>query len=468
MQQCAVSCSVPTGTLRPSRRAAAIVCKPTAAVRLGHLPTPLPTNASPLRAQHQAAARARKAWVSSAMGAYPALAVGAYPAAAAAPLAPAPQKVLTLWQQLMRHLARGAAMLSLALVVALGATGAAEAARSGGRMGGSSFGGGRSFGGGGGFGGSSSFGGSRSVGGSSMFGGSLFGGAGGSSSSALGSYRSSSGASPLSGGFSRGGVGLAPRTVQTNSFFISPFGYGMGYPMMGGGGGILSLVFWGAFALILLQVVQGVMRSRSGEAIEDDVSYAGGGYSEGYDEVVTVAKVQVGLLGSARELQSDLERIADKADTRSSTGLHYILQETVLSLMRNPDYCLYGFAKSKRERSAQAGETQFNQLSLQERGKFQSETRSNVGGMANRSSSKKGYKDGDKELIVVTVIVAADGSFKLPQVDGRTSLRDALSILGSVRAEDLLAVEVLWTPEEEGDYFTVEDLAYDYPTLNTL
>jgi hypothetical protein len=33
--------------------------------------------------------------------------------------------------------------------------------------------------------------------------------------------------------------------------------------------------------------------------------------------------------------------------------------------MRNPDYCLYGFAKSKRERSAESGETQFNQLSLQ-------------------------------------------------------------------------------------------------------
>ncbi len=33
--------------------------------------------------------------------------------------------------------------------------------------------------------------------------------------------------------------------------------------------------------------------------------------------------------------------------------------------MRNPDYALYGFAKSKRERSAEDAETQFNQLSLQ-------------------------------------------------------------------------------------------------------
>lgn len=31
-----------------------------------------------------------------------------------------------------------------------------------------------------------------------------------------------------------------------------------------------------------------------------------------------------------------------------------------------------------------------------------------------------------------------------------------------------LAVEVLWTPQEEGDYFTTSDLIRDYPKLNTL
>lgn len=39
--------------------------------------------------------------------------------------------------------------------------------------------------------------------------------------------------------------------------------------------------------------------------------------------------------------------------------------ETVLALMRNPDYCLYGWAKSKRERCAEDAETAFNNLSLQ-------------------------------------------------------------------------------------------------------
>jgi uncharacterized membrane protein len=51
---------------------------------------------------------------------------------------------------------------------------------------------------------------------------------------------------------------------------------------------------------------------------------------------------QVGLLGLARSVQSELDEIADKADTSSPQGLHYVLQETVLALLRHPDYCVYG------------------------------------------------------------------------------------------------------------------------------
>ncbi|PRW56501.1 hypothetical protein C2E21_4515 [Chlorella sorokiniana] len=370
------------------------------------------------------------------------------------PPPPPPSAAPSLGQRVL-HIA-GTAGLTVALALASAAP--AFAARSGGRMGGSSFGG-RSFSssGAGGWGGAAAAATSRSA-----------WGAGATSGGAWrGSYRSG-GSQPLTGGF--GSSYSSPSmSVRTNSFFLSPwgFGYGVGVPMYGGGG-LLSLLFWGAFAVIMLQVVQGVLRNMSGG--DDGYSYGGGG-TEGYEEVVTVAKVQVGLLGSAREIQTDLERISGRADTESPEGLHYILQETVLALMRNPDYCLYGFAKSKRERSAEDAETAFNQLSLQERGKFQQETRVNVGGRQGTSSlaAKKGaYAQGDKELIVVTILVAADGSFKMPTVDSRTSLNQALSLLGAVRADDLLAVEVLWTPEEEGDYFTVEDLAYDYPTLNTL
>lgn len=147
-----------------------------------------------------------------------------------------------------------------------------------------------------------------------------------------------------------------------------------------------------------------------------------------------------------------------------------MLQETVLSLMRNPEYCVYGFAKSGIEDSPEAAESRFNKLSLEERGKFQKETRVNVGGIKKQESLGRAGGDrlGSRELIVVTLLVAADGRVRLPKVTSAGDLKNALTTLGSLPAEDIFAVEVLWTPEDPDDHFSQEDLASDYPLLNTL
>ena len=49
------------------------------------------------------------------------------------------------------------------------------------------------------------------------------------------------------------------------------------------------------------------------------------------DQSVTVSKLQVGLLGDARRLQKQLDRIAGRADTNTPSGLHYILQGMCMS-----------------------------------------------------------------------------------------------------------------------------------------
>ena len=64
----------------------------------------------------------------------------------------------------------------------------------------------------------------------------------------------------------------------------------------------------------------------------------------GGTNTASVTKLQIGLLGLARNLQKDLEGIATKADTNSPDGLHFVLQETVMSLLRNPEYCVYGYS----------------------------------------------------------------------------------------------------------------------------
>lgn len=94
---------------------------------------------------------------------------------------------------------------------------------------------------------------------------------------------------------------------------------------------------------------------------------------EGYfgSERVTVAKVQLGLIAEGRRMQRDLERIAGRADTSDSDGLQFVLQETVLNLLRRPEVWVYGYSEGKSVTGAERGEEEYNRLSMSERGKFE-------------------------------------------------------------------------------------------------
>lgn len=249
------------------------------------------------------------------------------------------------------------------------------------------------------------------------------------------------------------------------------FGYG-GYPVYaggGGGGGLSDFIFFGLFALIAVSAISSFTRARSDGDYEDEDGQA-------YDDGVTVAKLQVGLLASARGLKRDLERIAAKADTSTPSGLHYVLQETVLSLLRNPEYAVYGAAKTLKGRSLAKAEQKFNEMSLAERGKVREETLVNVSGIRREGGFKgKGKADGgatsapgDEELIVVTVLVASKGRFTLPAVRSGAELRAALSTLGAVPSDGVLGVEVLWTPQDPQDSYSKGELMVDFPDLNNL
>lgn len=104
-----------------------------------------------------------------------------------------------------------------------------------------------------------------------------------------------------------------------------------------------------------------------------------------------------------------------------------------------------------------------------ERGKFSEETLSNVNARKRATSSTvAGEDNGINEYILVTIIAAADGNIKLPVVTDGSELRTALKRLGAIRVDALQAVEVLWTPQEEGDTLTEDELLSDYPQLNIL
>lgn len=295
---------------------------------------------------------------------------------------------------------------------------AASWAASGGRIGGSRFGGGgggysRNYGGGGGY--------NRSYGG--------------------GGYNRSYG-----GG---GGIGFP--------FIVPIFGFG--------GGGLFGLLVLLAIAGVLVNALRGAgsgaLRGGGGPLIN-------GSRSTGS---VAIAQVQVGLLASARQLQQDLRQLASRADTGSASGLQQVLQETSLALLRHPDLWVYANAEVGQVPELSA-ETTFQRLALSERSKLSMELTTNVGGRISSAQGRDGRGAGDadasSDFIAITLLVASSGRLTLPKVTGADQLRTALQSLGAVAADDLLALEVIWQPEGAGDVLSTEELLTAYPQLSHL
>ncbi|QCS49897.1 MULTISPECIES: DUF1517 domain-containing protein [Cyanophyceae] len=246
------------------------------------------------------------------------------------------------------------------------------------------------------------------------------------------------------------------------------FGGGFGFPFLlpffgfGGFSGIFGLFIMLAIAGFLVRTFQNVMGGGMNEG--DSLGYSAP------SSKISVAKVQVGLLAQARDLQQDLNRLASTADTGTPAGRAKVLQESTLALLRHPEYWVYGASESL-EAGVDAAEAKFNQLALNERSKFTAETLSNVDNerdVAGKSASADLVKsDGTpNEYIMVTIIAGAMGKVDLPKVTDSQSLEQAIRQIGALGGDRLLALEVLWTPQAIGDTLSTDDILTYYPDIN--
>jgi uncharacterized membrane protein len=265
------------------------------------------------------------------------------------------------------------------------------------------------------------------------------------------SYRAParSGGAMYGGGYG-GGFGLP----------FMPF-YGLGF---GGGGGMFSLLITLAIAGYLFRTFQNTFGSDAGSEENPGIS---------------VAKVQVGLMAQARNLQLDLDRIAFNADTNSETGRAKILQEVSLTLLRHPEYWVYGSVSTDMPKLSGA-EAMFNRLTMAERSKFNEETLSNINGQVKQPKLASADQSGtltpqspaellamnaDAEYVVVTLLVATTAKLQLPKINGENDMKQALQQIGSLAASGLLAIEVVWTPQANGDCLTSDDIMASYPDM---
>jgi uncharacterized membrane protein len=260
---------------------------------------------------------------------------------------------------------------------------------------------------------------------------------------------------PSGGSYGRGG-GYYPGGGFSSPFFFLPF--------LGGGGG-------GLFSLLIMLAVGGFLLNTFRRVAGGD-SFEGG---DVYNPQVSIAQIQVGLLADARSVQSKLDQLAETVNADTASGRMHLLQETSLELLRHPEYWTYGKTGTQQAKLDRA-EAVFNQLSLNERGKFTTETLSKVNNQLRQAQSNAVLNSTGElatveqeqeraEYIIVTLLVAATRSIELPKINGESDLRQALQTLGSLDASAIVAIEAIWTPQANGDALTTDDILTYYPDL---
>ncbi|MEA5469939.1 DUF1517 domain-containing protein [Spirulina sp. 06S082] len=245
-------------------------------------------------------------------------------------------------------------------------------------------------------------------------------------------------------------------------------GWGFGFPFLipffgfGGGGSLFTLLIFIAIGSFLVNTLR-----------NSGMSLAGNNEGISSNTKISVGKVQVGLLAEARSLKADLDRLGRSADTGTSAGRAKVLQEVSLALLRHPEYWVYGSTLSQTA-ARETAEAKFSQLALSERSKFTAETLSNVDRQVQNNdialpsvaeNLAQQIRAETGEYIIVTLLVGVEGKLELAKINNTEDLTQSLRAIGGIGSDRLLALEILWTPQAEGDTLSTDDILAEYPDL---
>jgi uncharacterized membrane protein len=187
-------------------------------------------------------------------------------------------------------------------------------------------------------------------------------------------------------------------------------------------------------------------------------------------ERYAVVKCQLALLSTARSLQRELQTYASTATTNTVMGLASALQEVVMALMRHRDYWQSGVVQVHPASTLDDAERAFNQVLNRERAKLSEELSVNVDGVRRQGlDAERQPSDAVGQYLVVTLIVATGfPEFMAYQTPSVKDIENTLQRLGTLLTSDLLAIEVIWSPEHPDDALTEDELIAEYPDLSTL
>lgn len=301
---------------------------------------------------------------------------------------------------------------------------------------------------------------SRSFGGSSSR---SFGSS--SSRSFFGSSGSSSSSSP-----SYGGTRYIPVPVPVGYsrpyYSYSYWNHGRSYGSSGLGSALAIILFF--IILIVVIVVLKKLWQRGRDAL--------GEASQARAEQCDVTLIQLGVQMQAREIQDHLEKLADKVDATSEEGLAYALRTLAQDLIAHQENVEYGAVQVQSKMALAKAQDQFELWASNERAKYNREViRGQAGGARRQEKEWKtdGLRDEDgqfavAEFFVVSLVLASRGLQLESSLVDQQALQRLLEQLAGLRTEQLVALEVVWSPAAQSDSMSRDDMTSRYPNMSTI
>ena len=222
--------------------------------------------------------------------------------------------------------------------------------------------------------------------------------------------------------------------------------------------------------IVGLIVVANIFKKKGGGAAS--MGAPGGPPAYHGPDAMYVSRISIGIDWRARrDVQGTLTRLAQSGDTSSPQGLANLLRETVLALRRAEMSWLYVSQEAMGPLSPQNAEQQFRTIATNQRARFQKETvRAGWGGGVQQQDAgqMQAHKNEGEGTVVVSLIIAAYRPLNPMQNPDANQIRAALDNRSALTADQLGALEVVWSPSEENDRMSTSELEQNYPEMQLI
>lgn len=184
------------------------------------------------------------------------------------------------------------------------------------------------------------------------------------------------------------------------------------------------------------------------------------------DTLMDVCVLQLALDATARpEIQRAMDEIAVAGDTTRPSGLLKMLVEAIALLRSHASAWSHAGATDAAPMSADLAESAFNAAAHSARSRYEEEIVRNFDGQLTREPGQPLPETQQPGRVVVTFVVAARRAIRDANGLDRAAIEAVLTDLVALEPEELVALEVVWSPADDNDRMSLSAMTARYPEL---